>query len=36
MKEEGLAIAREHRESNTEFYRAMGRAEYSDHPATSE
>lgn len=27
MNEEGLAIARKHKEKNRELYRAMGRAE---------
>lgn len=28
MKEEGLSMAREHREANSDFYFAMGRAEH--------
>ena len=30
MKEEGLNMAREHRETNSDFYRKMGRAEHAD------
>lgn len=29
MEEEGLAMAREHREKYSEYYRLMGRADYS-------
>jgi len=28
MKEEGLSMAREHREANSDYYLAMGRAEH--------
>jgi hypothetical protein len=30
MKEEGLSMAREHREANSDYYLAMGRAEHAD------
>lgn len=36
MKEQGLAMAREHREANRELYLAMGRAESNGSVGTEE
>jgi cyclophilin family peptidyl-prolyl cis-trans isomerase len=36
MKEEGLSMAREHREANSDFYLAMGRAEHADSTGLAE
>ncbi len=36
MKEQGLSMAREHRETNSEFYLAMGRAEHAETAGSDE